>query len=383
MAPNPPSPASSIVVSGALSQRAPFGGHVSVFLQYVAGLRRLGFDVLFIDRLEPGVGAAEAETRLERLRVLIGPAEPDGCVLLRLDGAPAGGLSRTEVLERVGRSAALINVMGYLEDAEILEAAPFKVFLDIDPGFPQMWRQLGQADILAGHDAYVTIGENIGRPGCWIPTCGQEWITSRQPVVLDHWPVTASGGHAFTSVCSWRGAYDPVEYEGTRYGLRVHEFRKFAELPRCTKAYFELALDIHPAETPDLELLANGGWRLVDPIAAAGDPQRYQEYIQRSRAEFMVAKGMYVQTQSGWFSDRSICYLASGRPVLAQDTGISQLYPTGEGLLTFTTLDEAIAGVEEVTRAYARHSRAARALAEEYFDSDVVLPRLLEQLGVA
>jgi hypothetical protein len=373
----------TVVVAGAVAQRDAAGGHVFVFLQYLGGLRRLGFEVFFIDRLEPGLDAAEAETRLRRLRALIGPAEPDGCVLLGLDGEPAGGLSRTEVLERVRRSAALINVMGYLDDEEVLAAAPFKIFLDIDPGFPQMWHELGLADVLTGYDAYVTIGEHIGEPACSIPTCGLDWITTRQPVVLEQWPIAANGGTAFTSVCTWRGAYDPVEYKGTRYGLRVHEFRKFAELPRCTKADFELALDIHPAETPDLELLANGGWRLVDPIAAAGDPQRYQEYIQRSRAEFMVAKGMYVQTQSGWFSDRSICYLASGRPVLAQDTGISQLYPTGEGLLTFTTLDEAIAGVEEVTRAYARHSRAARALAEEYFDSDVVLPRLLEQLGVA
>jgi glycosyltransferase involved in cell wall biosynthesis len=154
-------------------------------------------------------------------------------------------------------------------------------------------------------------------------------------------------------------------------------------LPDLSGHRFELALDIHPSETNDLALLATHGWRLVDPRAVAGDPWAYQAYIQNSRAEFMVAKNMYVQAKSGWFSDRSICYLASGKPVLAQDTGIGEIYPTGEGLLTYTTLDEALAGVEEISRDYGRHARAARAMAEEHFDSDKVLSRLLGKLGVA
>jgi hypothetical protein len=375
--------ARTVVVAGAVAQRPVAGGHIFVFLQYLDGFRRLGFEVLFVDRLEPGTDPAEARTRLERLRTALAPAAPDECILLDADGADAGGLSRREVLERVRRSALLVDVMGYLNDEELLEAAPLAVFLDIDPGFPQMWRELGQADVLAGHDAYVTIAENIGRPGCTIPTCGLDWITTRPPVVLERWPATGNGGRAFTSVCTWRGPYDPVEYGGARYGLRVHEFRAFAELPRRAGGEFELALDIHPDETRDLALLRDCGWRLADPVAAAGDPGRYQAYVQRSLAEVMVAKGMYVQTRGGWFSDRSSCYLASGKPVLAQDTGICDLYPTGEGLLTFTTLDEAVAGVEEIRRDYRRHSRAARALAEECFDSDRVLSLLLARLGVA
>src|SRR5438270_3137135 len=184
-------------------------------------------------------------------------------------------------------------------------------------------------------------------------------------------PTAADG--AITSVGSWRGPFAPIEYEGRTYGLRAHEFRKFAALPRKIGRRCEFALNIDPAETKDLALLAAGGWQLVDPRIVARDPSAYQAYIQNSWAEFMVAKNMYVQSKSGWFSDRSICYLASGKPVLAQDTGIRELYPVGEGLLAFDDFEQAIAGAEELERDYPRHARAARRIAEDYFDSDRVL----------
>jgi hypothetical protein len=192
----------------------------------------------------------------------------------------------------------------------------------------------------------------------------------------------AAGGRRFTSVASWRGPFAPIEYEGVTYGLRVHEFRRFAELPRRCQEQFEVALDIHEAETADLELLRANGWLLADPSVEAADPLAYRDYVQRSKAELMIAKGMYVKSRSGWFSDRSICYLASGRPVVAQETGFSDRYPTGEGLLSFEDLDDAVAAVEQVAGDERRHARAARRLAEEHFDSDRVLRRLLQELGV-
>ena len=279
------------------------------------------------------------------------------------------------------RVASFLDVMGFI-GGEGFPGAKQCVFLDIDPGFGQMWRELGQADVFAGHDAFVTIGENINEPWCEIPTCGRDWTTTRQPVVLDEWPATPKEREVFTTVASWRGPWDAVECAGTRYGLRCHEFRKFFELPRLTGQEFELALDIDPADENDRRALAENGWRLVDPRAVAGDPSSYRRYIQASMAEICVAKNMYVETKSGWFSDRSMCYLASGKPVLHQDTGLNHLYPTGEGLIVFSTLDEAAAGVEEIRRNYDRHSKAAREIAEEYFDSDKVLTRLLENLGV-
>jgi hypothetical protein len=383
--------ADTIVIAGALAQKPRQGGHTWQFLQYLLGFKRLGWEVLFLDQLEPEmcVDAMGQPCPLEQsvnlrylVEVMTGFDLHDAYALIYNRGEQFIGLSRAEVLERVRNSAFLLNVMGYLTDEAILSRAPRRVFLDTDPGFGQMWQDLGLADIFHGHDDYVTIGENISQPGCTIPTCGLPWITMRQPVLLEQWPVQA-GGEAFTSIGSWRGPYGPLEYRGKRYGLRVHEFRQFTPLPRLSGQPFHLALDIDAAEQKDIDLLETEGWVLVDPKVVTRDPQVYRAYIQSSLAELLVAKGMYVQSNSGWFSERSMCYLASGKPVLAQDTGLGSLYPLGAGLLTFRTLAEALAGVEEIVGDYARHARAARALAEEHFDSDKVLGGLLLKLGIA
>jgi hypothetical protein len=381
----------TILLAASLAQKPHRGGHTWVILQYLLGLRRLGWDVLFLDQLAPAMCVDDAGQpcsldRSANLRYLMEVMERfglgDAFALIYNRGERWVGRSRQEVLGRATGAAMLLNIMGFLDHEEVLERVPRRVFLDIDPGFGQIWRELGLSDPFRGHDAYVTIGQSIGQPDCTIPTCGLEWITTPQPIVLEHWPPVTHPADKITSVGSWRGAYGPLEYRGATYGLRVHEFRKFIELPRMSEQRFELALDIHPNEARDLALLAANDWALVDPRVVAGDPWIYRDYIQRSWAELMVAKNMYVRSKGGWFSDRSICYLASGRPVLAQDTGIAGHYPHGEGLLCFTTPEEALAGVETIACDYQRHARAARAIAEEYFDSDTVLSRLLGKLGV-
>jgi len=246
-----------------------------------------------------------------------------------------------------------------------------------------MWRELGLADIFAGHDAYVTVGSSVSRPDCNVPTCDLNWIPTVPPVVLDEWPMIApQDGGEFTSVVTWRGIFGPIEFQGSTYGLRVHEFRKFIELPQRTQQSFELALDIHPSETADLAALKCNGWQLVEPETVTRTPHDYQKYIQNSKAEFGVAKSLYVKTHGGWISDRTVCYLASGKPVLIQDTGIRELLPIGEGVLLFSNFEEAAGGVERICRDYAAHCQAARRVAEEHFDSDKVLPRLLMNLGI-
>jgi hypothetical protein len=382
-----------IVLAGSLAQRPGRGGHSWVFLQYLLGLRRLGWDVLFLDELLPGMCqdpsgapcAFEASWNLSYfLRVMDRFGLRHAFSLNYNRGERVVGLDAAEVLRHVRRCALFINVMGFLADPDVLAAAPRRVFLDIDPGFGQMWRELGLCDLFGGYDAHVTVGLNVGCPGCGVPACGLDWVPTPQPVVLDLWPAWPPPvAVTFTTVASWRGPFGPVEYQGRTYGLRVHEFRRFAGLPRRTGRPFRLALDIDPAETRDLALLAANGWALDDPAAAAGDPWTYQEYVRSSGAEFAVAKGMYVQTAGGWFSDRSICYLATGRPVLAQDTGLRRHFPADKGVLLFSTPEEAAAGVEAVCGDYAAHARAARDCAEEYFDSDKVLGRLLARLGVA
>jgi hypothetical protein len=384
--------AGRIVVAGTIAQKPHQSGHAWQFLQYLLGFRRLGWDVLFVDRLDRALCrdaagepcSPESSENVRYVQAVMRAFGLDDAWSIVLDDGRHLGADRARVLQHARDSDFLLNVMGFLDDEEILAAPARRVFLDTDPGFGQMWRALGLADIFAGHDAHVTIAERIGADDCRIPLCGLDWIATPQPVYLDAWPVAPlPPDGAFTSVARWRGAYGPIDFEGRRYGLRAHEFRRFASLPRRTGARFELALDIHPEETPDLDLLRAEGWPLTDPARIARTPAAYRTYIEGSAAELMVAKGMYVESRGGWFSERSICYLATGRPVLAQDTGLGELYPVGEGLLTYGTLEEAIAGVESIEADLPRHAAAAREIAVAHFGSDAVLGRLLDRLGAA
>jgi hypothetical protein len=243
-----------------------------------------------------------------------------------------------------------------------------------------MWADLALADVIDGHDAFLTVGTNIGDAGCRIPTLGRTWQATLPPIVMEQWPVQDGPGRAITTVASWRGPFDPVEHEGTRYGLRAHEFRPLAGIAERVDWPVEVALDIDPTDAADRDRLAAGGWQLADPVAVAGTPDDYRGYVQTSTAELMVAKGIYVHTASGWFSDRSACYLASGRPVVAQDTGIGTHLPTGDGLLVFRTAAEAEAGIADVLAHYQHHRDAARALAEDHLDSDKILPALIDSV---
>jgi len=367
--------AGSVVIAAAIAQRPEAGGHTWFALQYLLGFRELGWEVTLVDRLdvESPAGLSQLAETMERFGLA------DRWAVL-LPGGGTAGLSRAEVERRLGSSDLLLNVMGYLDDEDLLALPPLRVFLDVDPGFGQMWRELGLADLFAGHDRFVSVGLNVGSPGCGVPPCGLEWITTLPPVALGHW-APAAGGAGFTSVASWRGPYAPIEFGGRTYGLRVHEFRRFLAVAQRTSAEFRLALAIDPADGADVERLRNAGWALLDPREAAGDPHGYQRFIRASEAEFTVAKGIYVETDSGWFSDRSACYLASGKPVVAQETGFGAHLPLGEGLLAFSGLEEAIAAVEDVRADPARHRGAAREIAEEHFAAARVLSELVDVVG--
>jgi hypothetical protein len=385
--------APTVVLAGALAQRPGIGGHAWVFRNWLAGLGGLGYDVVFVDRLEPHMvddpaAPPEASRQWAWLEDVMNGAGMAGRFALLYDGGRRClGLDRAAVVERCRRATVLFNVMGYLDDEGLLGVARRRVFVDIDPGFPQFWRTLGLHDAFAGHDAFVTVGANVGRPGCAVPDCGLEWIPTLPPVDLAQWPegppLAGPAAARLTSVATWRGPFGPVEHDGTTYGLRVHEFRRFADLPAAVPhAALEVALDADGADGPDVTRLEDAGWRIVDPRAVAGDPVSYRAYVAGSAGEFLVAKQMYVRTGGGWVSDRSACYLASGRPVVAQDTGLAGHLPVGEGLLTFTDPDGAAAAVAEVTGNASRHGKAARHLAAEYFDAATVLRSLLDRLEV-
>jgi hypothetical protein len=370
----------SIVIGAALAHRAGYGGHAWALLQYVLGFQKLGFNVMIVDRLEPGMVAdGREDAALAHLRGLLEPESVQFCVL-GAEGKPVAGLTRAEALEKVRSARFLLNIMGFVRDEELLAEAPRRVFLDIDPGFGQLWKELGLADIFQGHDDFVTVGRNVGTEGCGVPTCGLSWVTIPHPVVLDRCPVV-HGGSDFTSIGSWRGPYDAIDYEGRKLGLRAHEFRKLVELPERVDTRFRIALEIDPSDETDLALLRESGWVLVDPRGVASDPPSYLRFVQGSLAELTVAKGIYVDLWTGWLGDRTVCYLASGKPALVQNTGLGDHYPLGEGLLAFSTLAEAVAGVELILAESQQQARAARRLAEKEFDSSLVLARLVEEVG--
>jgi hypothetical protein len=365
------------VLSGMIAGDPHQGGATWAVLQYALGLRRLGWDVLLVEQVE----AQSAQSASYFREVVTAFDLERSAALLRSGTEETVGLPYAELLDASRGADLLINVSGILTDERLIEAVPIRVYLDLDPAFNQLWQASGIDMRFGGHTHFVTVGQAIGTPGSEVPTCGLEWIPTVPPVVLEHWPrADRDAGGPITTIGNWRG-YGSIEHRGVQYGQKVHSMREFMSLPRLTDADFELALSIHPDEKPDLAALAENGWKLVDPVGVAGTPGRYRDFIQRSRAELGIAKSGYVASRSGWFSDRSACYLASGRPVLAQETGFSDFLPAGEGLLAFTTLEDAAAGVKELERDYALHARRARELAVESFDSDKVLARLLEKVG--
>jgi hypothetical protein len=371
----------TVVVAGALANKPGQAGEAWVKLSWIRGLQRLGIDVWFVEQLDAAM--AEDERAPAWFRSVMGQFELTERSALLVGEEPLVGPALGELLS-VAAEATLVNISGHLTVPRLFGAFRRRVLVDIDPGFTQFWHEAGlEGANVEGHDVYFTIGELIGTDDCPIPTAGIDWIPVRQPVVLDDWPFAEAGDpDRFTTVATWRGPYGPVEIGGRTYGLKVHEFRKFIELPRRSAGRFEIALDIHPGDERDLAALREHGWSVVDPRRVAGDPDALRSYVQGSGAEFSAAQGMYVDTACGWFSDRTVRYLASGKPAVVQETGFSRLLPVGTGLIGFRTLDEAVDAVAEVDARYTEHAAAARRIAEEHFDSQRVLPRFCEQAGI-
>jgi len=368
------------------------GGHFWVYLQYAHGLRQLGCDVYWLEQLraaDPDQEAHLAATFLARMKRY----GLDGRTLLyardRAGEEDAGSLrfisgSRTEA-EAVLRRADLLLNFHYRMDAELLGCVRGRTALvDIDPGLLQFWMSTGQITA-APHDRYLTTGETVGTPGSPIPDCGLPWIRMRPVVCLDLWPVTRTPrARAFTTVSSWASAdWLATKVNGQtvlRENTKRRAFLEFVDLPQRTSQQLELALylvDDHEDDQQDRAQLLRHGWRVRDSRQVTGTPGAYQRYIQRSRGEFSCAKASCMDFQNAWISDRTLCYLASGKPVVVQHTGPSAILPNGAGMFRFTSAAEAVHALDEINAHYAQQGEAARAIAETYFDAKRVLERVL------
>ena len=378
----------TILLSGMIAADPYHGGATWAVLQYLLGFQKLGHEVYFVEpvqaaALRPVGMSLEASVNAQYFRQVAADFGLErNSALLLADTRETVGMTYDRLEEMARRSDVLLNISGMLTEQDVTRRIPIRVYLDLDPGFTQLWHAAQGIDMrFEGHSHFVTIGTRLGQPDCLVPTCGLNWIPTLQPIVLNYWPVANRIIYdGLTTVGNWRG-YGSIEYDGVFYGQKAHSLRQFFDLPTRCKDKLILALAIHPGEVEDLRALSENGWHLVDPERVASTPAEYQRFIQGSKAELGVAKSGYVSARCGWFSDRSLCYLASGRPVLAQETGFSRFLPTGEGLFAFKTVEDILLSLEKLNRDYPRHRKAARAIAEEFFDSDKVLFRLLERIG--
>jgi hypothetical protein len=353
-----------ILVAGMLAGDPWQGGATWAVFQYVRGLERLGHRVLVVEPVDDLTPEIERYWRLLDLE--------SGALLLR-DTQRTVGLAYDRVASF--DAEVLLNISGMLDDELLTRPIPTRIFLDLDPGFNQVWHAQGLHPTLAHHTHHVTVGTAMAHTTLPLD---RTWIPTLPPVVLTDWPYAETlDTDAFTTVGHWR-SYGSASWNGITMGQRAHSVRRLLDLPALTRQPLLPAFAIHAAEIADLDALTAHGWQLADPAQVASTPGIYRRFVAGSKGEIGLAKAGYIDSRCGWFSDRSACYLASGRPVVAQDTGFSEVLPTGEGLLRYDTSADAGRALDTVASDYERHRLAARALAEEHLDSDRVLMRLLE-----
>lgn len=383
-----------IAVSG-LAATYPFGGVFWDYLQYPMGFQRLGHDVLYVEDTgkwcyDPAgeTFVESGERNVEKLAVHLRRLVPGmaGRWFYRDATGRDFGRPWPDVVEFCRTADLFLHVSASCLMRDEYCAARTVAFLDSDPLYTQvgLLRDEGEERLAwwkDRHQVFFTFGENVGRADCHVPTATIEWIPTRQPVVIDQFPSVAPAErrNVLTTVASWEPTEKGPVWDGATYSGKGTEFLRFLDLPGRSPLPIEVAMS-GPAPREKLEA---AGWKVVDARTVSGDPVAYRDYLGRSRAELGIAKNAYIASRSGWFSGRSACYLALGVPVLAQDTGFGRVLPTGEGLLSFSTPDEAAAALEALEAEYERHVRAARSIARQYFDAERVLKQLLEDAAAS
>lgn len=401
-----------LVIMGILG-RTPLAGVSWQVLHYLEGFRRLGYDIYYIEdtggwAYNPrrtkeenesehayAVNCQYAVSYVAKLMSSYG-LQDRWAYRSRVDGQ-IFGLSETQVSRLFETADALVNLTGSTWLMEEHTRVPIRIYLETDPVIRQIEVIQGARktiDLLAAHTHHFSYGENLGAPDCGVPATRFNYLPTRQPIVLDWWRTDrrfSSGINGrpniparFATIAKWRQPGKDIEWNGQTYSWSKHiEFLKFIDLPRRTQREFELALAWEDEKDEEvIPQLTSFGWNVVDAISLSLDIVPYRDYILGSRGEFTVAKDQNIRLRSGWFSDRSACYLSAGKPVVTQDTAFGNILPTGRGLFAFRNMEDILSAIDTIESNYEGHCRAAREIAEDYFAAEKVLGSVMERVGL-
>jgi hypothetical protein len=380
-----------VIVSGILFW-FPLAGVTYQFLHYLIALRRLGYDPCYIEDsarwvYDPAINdiSPDAAGNVSLVAPVLEAHGFAGRWAFRgsYPGGRCFGMDDGRITSAYREADALLNVTGAQDIREEQRLCRRRVYIESDPFAAQVKVAQGDAktiEELSAHDVHFSFGENLGNDDCDVPIERFRWLPTRQPVLLDLWSNPSPAGEAYNTITTWHNKGKDVAWRGeTWYWTKDREFLKFIDLPRRRAVPFELAAGV---DEPARRRLEEHGWRIVESIPVSRDVERYRSYIQRSRGEFTVARDQYVRPNTGWFSDRSACYLAAGRPVITQETGFSRFLPTGKGLFAFRTMEDVLAAVDAIESDPGGNQRAAREIAEEYFSAEKVVKSLMERAGL-
>jgi hypothetical protein len=385
-----------VIVLGIVG-RTPVAGVAWQALHYIEGIRRLGHEVYYVEDTQAWPYNPETARNdsvytvkyIERLMDWCGLGDRWAyCDVSQ--GGRVQGPSGPQLATLFEAADVILNVTASCELKESYLKVPARIYLETDPGVPQIELAQGKRytlDFLRAHTHHFTFAENYGQPDCGLPPGPFNYYPTRQPVVLDWWQEDdrssalqrCSAPSRFTTIATWKQSNDIIWRDETYTWSKDRQFVQYIDLPARSGQTFELALACSDAQS--MARLGAHGWKVSDALALSKDIFPYRDFIARSRGEFTAAKDQYVRLRTGWFSDRSACYLAAGRPVVTQDTAFGKFIPTGEGLLAFNSMEEILGALRAINADYERHSRAARAIAEEYFRAETVLKKMLQDVG--
>lgn len=389
-----PEPKKGVIIVFGILFWFPLAGVTYQFLHFLLGLRRLGYDPYYIEDsgrwiYDPKLNDLSPDAT-GNLNAVVPVLEAHGFKnrWAFRGNYPDGrcyGMTEDQILRLYREADAFLNVTGAQELRDEHMVCPRRIYVETDPVAAEIKIAKGDKATIAAleaHDTHFSYGGNFGRPDCRVPLERFKWLPTVQPVALDLWDnkIFQKNGAAFNTIATWRNKGKDIVYNGeTYYWSKDREFKKFLDLPQRRATPFELAVGV---DAKTQRMLAKHGWRITDPLKLSSDMTSYRQFILNSRGEFTVAKDQNIRLRSGWFSDRSACYLAASRPVINQDTAFGSYLPTGRGLFSFQTMDDILSAVDEIESDYAGNCKAAREIAEEYFAAEKVVGSLMKRAGL-